>query len=359
MRPCRPLSQLGRCRMGPRGGTFDALVSEHLRARSEPQNPLNMIDTNRIPVANSTKRYKDFPPGWRHIKVPMSSRRAAIAGLGLYCPSRPKALWAQRAARAWVAIFGPRALPGWSLPWIPLSEREWPDLSDTLRRELGEFDEVAGYSRTQASRGGVGLLLLRHGSAIAFVKLRAGDHGQLANELCSLDATWRYRPRAFGVPQPLRFGSMGDWQYLATTPLPPGLHRPPCHPPLRAILEEVEAALTGLPRPPGTPDHWRPMHGDFAPWNLRQVRGGSLFLVDWEAAGWAPPGADAVFYEAARAALGHQFADRCHAPEAVQFWRERVLAHHPENARDHRLAKALDEVLGRMAGSTWERRECK
>ncbi len=319
---------------------------------------MSAIDSTRVAVASTVRRYKDFPPGWGHIKVPMSSRRAALAGLGLYIPSRPWAVWAQRAARASVAMFGARALPGKSFPWAPMSESVWLELSDTWRRELGEFDEVAGYSRTQASRGGVGLLLLRNGSAIAFVKLRQEDHGQLANERCSLDAVWRHRPRAFGVPEPLRFGSMGDWQYLAAAPLPPGLHRPPHHPPLRAILQEIEAALGGLPRPPGTPDHWRPMHGDFAPWNLHQVRGGSLVLVDWEAAGWAPPGADAVFYEATRAALGHRLADRCDTPEAVRFWRERVLAH-PENARDHRLAKALDAVLGRMAGSTWERQQCQ
>jgi len=278
----------------------------------------------------------------------MSSRGAALAGLGLYSPCRARGVWAQRAARAWVAILGPRALPGRSFPWVPVSEGEWQELSETWRRELGEFDDVAGYSRTQTSRGGVGLLLLRNGSAIAFVKLRQGDHGRLANERCSLEAAWRHQPRAFGVPEPLRFGSVGDWQYLAAAPLPPGLHRPARHPPLRAIVEEIEAALADLPRPPGTPDHWRPMHGDFAPWNLRQVRGGSLVLMDWENAGWAPPGADEVYYRATRAALRYRIAERSDAREAVQFWRERVLAR-PADARDRLLATALGHVFGWMA----------
>ena len=92
------------------------------------------------------------------------------------------------------------------------------------------------------------------------------------------------------------------------------------------------------------------MHGDFAPWNLRQLRGGSLVLVDWENAGWAPPRADEVFYRATRAALGHRLVQRCDTQEAVQFWRERVPAQ-PENVRDQRLAQALGDVLGRMAGS--------
>jgi aminoglycoside phosphotransferase (APT) family kinase protein len=115
-----------------------------------------------------------------------------------------------------------------------------------------------------------------------------------------------------------------------------------------AILAEVDESLAGIPRPSETPNHWRPMHGDFSPWNLRQLRGGSLVLLDWEDAGWGPPGADEVFYEATRAALRHQAAARCDKHEAVQFWRERVLAH-PENVRDDRLAQALGEILGRMA----------
>ncbi len=40
-------------------------------------------------VAASMPQYKDFPPGWGHIKVPLSSRRAAIAALGLYSPLSP------------------------------------------------------------------------------------------------------------------------------------------------------------------------------------------------------------------------------------------------------------------------------
>lgn len=292
--------------------------------------------------------YKDFPPGWGHLKVPLSSRRAAIAGLGLYTASRPKALWVQRATCAAVAILGPGALWGRRFPWSPIDETKWEALAARWRDELGTFDEVAGYSRLQASRGGVALLLLRNGSPIAFVKLRQGDEEELCNERRALDAVWSYGPRAFLVPQPLHAGRFDDWNYLATAPLPAGMHRPPRDPPLPAILEEVAAALAGLPRPPGTPDHWRPMHGDFAPWSLRRLAGGSLALVDWEKAGWAPPGADEVFYRAAQEALQHGRAARGAAPEAVRFWRARVAAR-PENARDARLARALEAALGRMA----------
>jgi hypothetical protein len=336
--------------MCPRGSGLDAPFQTAFVSQPMPQEGVRTIDTIRLPVGNSTRRYKDFPPGWGHIKVPVSSKRAALAGLALYSPCRPRGVWAQRAARACVAIFGPRALPGWSFPWIPMSEMEWLELSDAWRRELGAFDDAAGYSRLQASRTGFGLLLLRKGSPIAFVKLRHGDCASLSNERLAMEAVWSYRPRAFQVPEPLRSGSTGGWHYLASAPLPEGLHRPPRNPPLAAIIEEVGAALAGLPRPLDTPDHWRPMHGDLAPWNLRRLRGGSLVLIDWENAGWAPPGADEVFYRATWAALGHRLPEGCDTGEAVQFWRERVPAQ-PENARDRRLAQALVEVLGGMGGS--------
>src|SRR4051812_25209257 len=92
-------------------------------------------------------RYKDFPPGWNHIKVPMSSRRAALAGLSLYAACRPTALWSQRVAWVCIKIFGPRALPGRSVNWGALARPEWMELSEVWRRELGRFDEVAGFAR--------------------------------------------------------------------------------------------------------------------------------------------------------------------------------------------------------------------
>jgi len=63
---------------------------------------------------------------------------------------------------------------------------------------------------------------------------------------------------------------------------------------------------------------WRPMHGDLSPWNLRRRRG--LFLVDWEDAGWGPPGADEVYFEAAATVVCGRAARRDWSPAAVDFW---------------------------------------
>jgi thiamine kinase-like enzyme len=80
-----------------------------------------------------------------------------------------------------------------------------------------------------------------------------------------------------------------------------------------------------LDRPDGVPAHWAPMHGDLAPWNLRRVGHRSLWLLDWDDAGWGPPGADAVYYEATASVVRRRRPVRGSAPaETLHFWAERV-----------------------------------
>ena len=77
------------------------------------------------------------------------------------------------------------------------------------------------------------------------------------------------------------------------------------------MAEDVSLALEGLlPLPAGTPAHWRPMHGDYVPWNLREDPRGQLWLIDWEDARWGPPLADLVRYVVAYHSLGWSSADR-------------------------------------------------
>ena len=56
--------------------------------------------------------------------------------------------------------------------------------------------------------------------------------------------------------------------------------------------------------------HWRPMHGDLVPWNLREDRQGQLRLLDWEDAGWGPPLADLLRFIVAYASLGRSSPTR-------------------------------------------------
>ena len=87
---------------------------------------------------------------------------------------------------------------------------------------------------------------------------------------------------------------------------------PPFHQPARwnaeriwRVAEEVSVVLESLlPRPDRIPSHWRPMHGDYVPWNLREDDRGQLWLIDWEDAGWGPPLADLVRYIVAYYSFG-------------------------------------------------------
>jgi hypothetical protein len=95
-------------------------------------------------------------------------------------------------------------------------------------------------------------------------------------------------------------------RYAVYEPLP-RLHRPARWDAsrIRRVSEEASEALEQLlPRAEGIPSHWRPMHGDFVPWNLREDSLGQLWLLDWEDAGWGPPFADFVRYVVAYHSLG-------------------------------------------------------
>ena len=71
----------------------------------------------------------DSPAGWGHIRVPTSSRQAALAGLSLYTPWRRQGVGAQRVAWWLVWLLGPRALPGRRTFWVsPLGEGLWSEL---------------------------------------------------------------------------------------------------------------------------------------------------------------------------------------------------------------------------------------
>jgi len=106
-----------------------------------------------------------------------------------------------------------------------------------------------------------------------------------------------------------------------------------------------------LPRPSDTPAHWRPMHGDFTPWNLRQDRRGRLWLLDWEEAEWAPRVADVLRYAAAVRSMEHDDvaalvaavaadvpATEAELAEAGEFW----IRHH-NFALDHGEGDALTD----------------
>lgn len=296
--------------------------------------------------------YKEFPPGWGHVRIPTSSRAAALSGLSMYAPCRPRAVWALRSARAAVRVLGPLGLPGRRSTWQPpLRPELWAALLELWRREVAEFDTLAVYERVQAHRPGLALMLLRAGKPIGFVRLRRDDPSPLSAERLVLDLLAKSGPSSFQIPRCLSHGEHAGWHYSLVTPVLFGAHRVPANAPVRLIAREIEAGLAELPRPADTPTHWLPMHGDLTPWNLRQIRDGGLVLVDWEEARWGPPNADLVLYTAVDAALRGVSTGPCEWGEAIDFWKRELGARPVKMGRDRRLAHSLLETLTRMRSS--------
>lgn len=293
-------------------------------------------------------KYRSFPPNTGRLLVPVTSRRAARASMALYPACRRKALVAQRMALVAVRLFGPRGLPGADTEWEPpMAGEVWDELLDRWRSEIGSFDAHAVHRRSLPDEFGFGLLLLDRGRPRAFVKLRPHD-ADLRVEREALGRVAAYAPRHFFAPRIVADGSAGRWSFLATEPLSPRIHRPPGRRvDLEAVAGEASEALNGLEPPEGGSPRWRPMHGDFTPWNLRRLDDGRLALLDWEEAGYGPPGADVVLYQATRAAIDGKPPPPTDRIEAIDFWSETVEGR-DDSRRDRRLAVDIDRALAQM-----------
>lgn len=287
------------------------------------------------------QRYVRFPPHLRHVLVPTAPAGAAALGTTLYTASRPRPLVAQRALWALARVGGARLLPGPRTTWSP---PVGPDVWDALWQQwtalLGEVHGLAVYTRPQASRSGVVLALWQPGRA-AVVRLR--------RDAADLDRDARVAATAvtsFRVPAVLGRGGTGGWSWLAQEAFAVRPHRPVLALP-DGLLDDVARTVSAvLTRPPGTPAHWQPAHGDLTPWNLRRA-GGQTWLIDWEDAGWAPPHADEVYFAAVRAATGtgppppDLTGVRA---EATAHWRDRVARRAHDDA-DADLSRRLLAVL--------------
>ena len=273
-----------------------------------------------------TAEHRAFPPGRGLVAVPMSSRPAARAGIALYAPCRPVAIWAQRASWHLVGVLGPRAVPGRpAVAAPPMPEEVWAALTGEWSAMVGGFDTIAAYRPRQRSRSGHAILLIRDGDPRAFVKVRREASDVLAREEKALTLVSAAGASGFASPHPLGLGRCEEWGYLAMSALPPLIRTVPSDPPLGELTAEISHVLGDLPGRSEVPRHWRPMHGDFTPWNLRSSGRGRLTLVDWEAAGWGPPHADEVLYRAVSAALTRRpVTGPGGTAEALDFWMERV-----------------------------------
>lgn len=224
-----------------------------------------------------------------------------------------------------------------------MPEDQWQHLVATWRRELGQFSGFALIVRPQHSRSGFALLLLESGTPVAFVKVR-DDPGPLHREHQALDLL-SARPRGVQVPVPLASGAGGNWTWLAMSPMTDRPHHPEPNAPVEELVTELQDRLAVLPRLIDTPAHWRPMHGDLTPWNLR-CADGRRWLLDWEEVGYGPPGADALYYQLTAASVNVPALPLTTvSDEAVAFW-QLTLDRRRESTSDLALSAFLLNRIG-------------
>jgi hypothetical protein len=191
------------------------------------------------------------------------------------------------------------------------------------------------------------VLLLRRDRPVAFVKVLAGT-GRGDITWNALEAIAKDPIRDCRVPTPLARGTHAGWTWMATGAIPWLPHRPAHHAPIARITADINERLRPLLDPAGVPAHWEPMHGDLAPWNLRRIGPRATWLLDWDDAGWGPPGADAVYYAATTSLVrGNRPTPGSADDETVQFWLERVRRR-LEAGIDRTYNRALVAHLSRM-----------
>ena len=285
--------------------------------------------------------FRRYPPTLGHVLLPAAPRSAALAGSTLYTAARTRGLLAQRLGRGMLRAFGTSWLPTADPADVPLLPEHREALVVLLADHGLRPESIAVYTRTQDARsGGYAVLVISDARPVGFV--RVGTPSELELECRALELLDIIGPKTFRHPRLLGRTSLGTVDLVLHTAVLDGYHRPPRRPPLDEIVREVQSALSGLPKPPDTPSHWVPMHGDFTPWNLRRT-GSGLSLIDWESVGWGPPLADQVLYGATSKAVGLRRLASGLSSEASAFWLERIGK--AGNSRDARLRRRLLEIL--------------
>jgi hypothetical protein len=282
------------------------------------------------------------------VLVPEAPRTATALGVTLYTASKPAPLAAQRAL--WVAarLLGGRALPGPREQWQPALPE---DTFDELRAQVGaaigrDPDGFAVYERPQRERATGLTLLACAGRDSVLVRVRASSE-QLDLERRVSDRAATTTATTFGVPRVVGHGAVDDWHWVGYRTIATRPHAPVRRAPA-ALFDEVCALVESVvDRPAGTPGHWRGAHRDLTPWNLRRSNTGT-WLIDWEDAGWAPPGTDEVYFVAVRAATrpgpARPLAIAEQNREAARHW-SAIVADRPAGS-DPRLRERLLTLLG-------------
>lgn len=285
-----------------------------------------------------------FPPHWQHVLIPTAPPAATALGMTLYTASRPVPVLAHQVLWWTARISRGRLVPGRRESWAaPLPADTFTELWREWTAMIGRTPEaVAVYKRPQSERSGLTLLLCA-GDSSALVRVRA-DAATLVRERQISEVAATVLPSAFRVPHLIDAGTVDGWSWVGYELIARRPHLP-VRAEVRGLYDQIsELVESVVERRLDVPPHWRGAHGDLTPWNLRRSHSG-VWLIDWEDAGWAPPGADAVYFRAVVAAMRRRpvsvMSFRTEHREALRYWVDTVRRRTDNDPLDRRVLGLL------------------
>ena len=177
--------------------------------------------------------------------------------------------------------------------------------------------------------------------AVGFAKLTRNPPNPLATRILE---TLALKRRSFLFPRIRETLNLGDWWLTIEEPVPQEPHWPAALSAGRRhdTLAEIQELLQN------ETDTTKLAHGDFGPWNVREMARSGLAILDWEDACWAPEAVDELWHAVTsrlargkqprtvvpevKAELGAFFSDAV-MESAAKFWLERWHKGEPPEIR--------------------------
>lgn len=219
------------------------------------------------------------------VYIPLSGRLPA--GLWMHAACRPVALVANnltgRLAKVSVRLVPSRKTE--FVPWVPIDT--WHQIASALAIREGQ---IVAFRPSDARRARMLLLTLdQHQKPIVLAKISKLP----PNPLADLALSRLQGNTSFRVPKVRDVWEIDDWWVSIEDPLPPGPHRPSRLTPVQRF-KLCSAIARSVPEQASATEAI--IHGDFAPWNVRQFAKTGLAILDWDDACRGPRAADALWH---------------------------------------------------------------
>ncbi len=233
-----------------------------------------------------------------HRPLYFASSRRTMGWVSRYYPfGTRRATWVLRAIRAGLALPLLRQRIADRVAFEPPSTWEgWEAARALLETRIPRVADWAFFHSLYRSHRYGAMPFGKDGELLAFVHLQQEAH---------LTFVASGRTDSFIVPALRDQFPVGDWVVRIFEALPPYNQSPRLSPGCMSnLITDIGNLLSEqIMRDRGVDPAWRPAHGDLTPWNLREGRDGELWLVDWEDAGWAPIGVDALWFRLVETSL--------------------------------------------------------